>query len=78
MLVCPQCSELADVARDDVEPRDHRGGDLAVESRRVGPVDLDDEERARLHAALEESEAQVARGEFVTAEELLASLRPKR
>jgi len=40
--------------------------------------DLDDEERARLHAALEESEAQVARGEFVTAEELLASLRPKR
>jgi hypothetical protein len=40
--------------------------------------DHDDAERERLHAALEESEGQIARGEMVTADELLASLRPKR
>jgi len=40
--------------------------------------DLDDDDRARLHAAIDESEAEIARGEFVTGDELLAELRPKR
>lgn len=40
--------------------------------------DLDEEERQKLEAALAESDAQFARGEFVTWEEVAASLRPKR
>jgi hypothetical protein len=39
--------------------------------------DLDDAERVALHAAIDESRAEIRRGEFVTAEELLASLRKK-
>ncbi len=39
--------------------------------------DLDDEERAELHAAIDESREQIRRGEFVTAEELFAALRPR-
>lgn len=37
--------------------------------------DLDDEERARLHASIDESRAQIRRGEFVSADEVIASLR---
>lgn len=40
--------------------------------------DLDIEERARLHAALDEAEAQIARGEGVPGERVLASLRSTR
>lgn len=39
--------------------------------------DLDDTERAELHAAIDESREQIRRGEFITAEELIASLRPR-
>lgn len=39
--------------------------------------DLDEDERARLHAAIDESRQQVQRGEYVTADELLAALRPR-
>jgi hypothetical protein len=38
---------------------------------------LDEEERAQLHAAIDESREEIRRGEFVTADELLASLRPR-
>jgi len=39
--------------------------------------DLDDEERAELHAAIDESREQIQRGEFVAAEALFAALRPR-
>lgn len=39
--------------------------------------DLSDDERKRLHAAIDESREQIRRGEYVTAEQLFASL-PKR
>jgi len=39
--------------------------------------DLDDEERTELHAAIDESREQVRRGEFITAAELFATLRPR-
>ena len=38
---------------------------------------LDDKERAELHAAIDESREQIRRGEFVTADELLTSLRSR-
>jgi hypothetical protein len=37
--------------------------------------DLDDEDRARLHAALDESQAEIDRGEGVPASEVIAELR---
>lgn len=37
--------------------------------------DLDDDERTPLHASIDESREQIRRGQFVTAEELMASLR---
>jgi hypothetical protein len=40
--------------------------------------DLDDEERERLHDAIEESEAQIKAGQVFPADEVLAALRPKR
>lgn len=40
--------------------------------------DLDDEDRARLHAALEESQGQVDRGETFPVEDVLADLRAGR
>lgn len=40
--------------------------------------DLDDEERARLHAALEESQRQVDRGEVASLDTVLADLRAGR
>jgi hypothetical protein len=40
--------------------------------------DLDDEERARLHAALEESQRQVDRGEVASLDAVLADLRAGR
>jgi hypothetical protein len=39
---------------------------------------LDDEDRARLHAALAESQRQIARGEGIPAAKVLAKLRTKR
>lgn len=36
---------------------------------------LDDDERARLHAALDEAEAEIARGEGSSAEDVLAEAR---
>jgi hypothetical protein len=38
------------------------------------PDDLDDEDRARLHEALQESLAQSRRGEVIPAEQALASI----
>ncbi len=43
-----------------------------------GGDDLDDEDRARLHAALEESQRQVDRGEVVSADEVFADVRAGR
>jgi hypothetical protein len=40
--------------------------------------DLDDEDRARLHAAIEESQAQIDRGETVPLDQVLAHLRAGR
>jgi hypothetical protein len=40
--------------------------------------DLDDEERARLHAALEESQRQVDRGEVVSLDAVLSDFRAGR
>ena len=37
--------------------------------------ELDDEDRARLHAALDESQAEIDRGEGVPASEVIAELR---
>ncbi len=37
--------------------------------------DLDEEDRARLHAALDESQAEIDRGEGVPAREVIAELR---
>ncbi len=39
---------------------------------------LDDEDRARLHAALAASQRQIARGEGIPASKVLAKLRAKR
>jgi hypothetical protein len=39
--------------------------------------DLDDEDRARLHAALDESQAEIDRGEGVPASEVIAELRDR-
>jgi hypothetical protein len=38
---------------------------------------LDEDERDALHRAIDESRAQIERGEFVTADELLAKLRSR-
>lgn len=43
-----------------------------------GTDDLDDEDRARLHAALERGMEEVERGEVVPAEEVIAKLRARR
>jgi hypothetical protein len=40
--------------------------------------DLDDQDRARLHAALDQAQEQIARGEGVPGEQVLASLRASR
>jgi hypothetical protein len=37
---------------------------------------LDDDERAELHAAMDESREQIKRGDFATADELLSSYGP--
>jgi hypothetical protein len=39
--------------------------------------ELDDEDRARLHAALDESQAEIDRGEGVPAGEVIAELRSR-
>jgi predicted transcriptional regulator len=39
--------------------------------------ELDDEDRARLHAALDESQAEIDRGEGVPASEVIAELRSR-
>ena len=44
----------------------------------VGDDDLDDTERAALHRALLEAEAEVDAGETIPAEEVLAHLRARR
>ena len=40
--------------------------------------ELDDEDRARLHAALDQAQAQLARGEGIPGEQVLAALRASR
>lgn len=42
------------------------------------PDELDEEDRARLHAALERSQAEIDRGEGIPATEVIADLRSKR
>jgi hypothetical protein len=68
-----------------------RGGRIVVEDTIDLPDDtelrllvvddgdeLDDEDRARLHAAIEESQAQIDRGETVPLDQVLADLRAGR
>lgn len=68
-----------------------RGGRVVVEDTIDLPEDtelrllvvdegdgLDEEDRARLHAAIEESQAQIDRGETVPLEEVLADVRAGR
>jgi hypothetical protein len=49
-----------------------------VELVALGDDDLDDEDRARLHSALEESEDDVRHGRMVPAEDVIARLRAQR
>lgn len=64
-LVLDEPVELPDGTEVELVPADERD-------------DLDDEERARLHAAIVESADQLDRGEGVPAEQVLAELRAMR
>jgi predicted transcriptional regulator len=47
------------------------------DARDVPGDELDDDERERLHDAIEESEAQIEAGQVFPAEEVLAALRAR-
>ena len=60
--------------RRDLEVHRHQAHDS--ERRPTAPADeLDDDDRARLHAALDASQAEIDRGEGVPASEVIAELR---
>jgi hypothetical protein len=70
----PKVQRLIDEVRD-LSPEERSEFDQLLSSSEADePDELDDEDRARLHEALERSMAEFERGEGIPAEKVLAEL----